>query len=489
MQLSEIIKGVTPLKIKGPRAIDIKGITSDSRAVKKGYMFAAIKGNNLDGSRFIRDAVTKGAVCIVSEDAIEGGRASLIEVKDVRSAYAKLCANFFKHPSQKIKVIGITGTNGKTTTAFLIQAILKKCGYKCGRITTIDYAAGRKRLDALNTTPDAVLLQEMLKDMADEKFDYCVMEASSHALHQKRTDSVKFHSAVFTNLSREHLDYHAGMDEYFLCKKKLFDQLTKKDNAIVNLDDEYGRKLLSGIKSNVISYGFGKEAKVRAENAESTAGGSSLLLVTPKGSMNISTSLIGRHNIYNILAAVSAALPEKINMNVVKKAIDEFKAPAGRLQAINTADAGISVYVDYAHTDDALEKVLSSLSALKRKRIITVFGCGGDRDKTKRPRMGKVAVRFSDFVIITSDNPRSEDEYEIISQIEKGIPKDFKNYLIMIDRKEAIDKAIQMAKDGDIILIAGKGHETYQIFKDRKVHFNDKEVASSALREKRKCLL
>jgi len=497
MLLKEVINDIDIVKIQGPRDIDIKGVVCDSRKVREDFIFVAIKGNNLDGHKFIKEALDKGAACIIvvgnergptsfiSCQINERGRASFIKVHDTRKAYAKLCSNFYKNPSKRLKVIGITGTNGKTTTTYLIEAILKKAGASCGRITTIDYNIGAKVLNASNTTPDAGLLQELLKDMADENINYCVMEVSSHALHQNRANSVRFHSAMFTNLSKEHLDYHGTMDEYFFCKKRLFEQLKEENYAVINIDDRYGKRLIPTVICNVISYGFSKEARVKAGGVKITIKGSNFLLFTPEGKIEIRTPLIGRHNIYNVLAAVSLALEEGVDLNTIKETISEFKPPPGRMQMINNSCDGFSVYVDYAHTDDALGNVLACLATLKKERIITVFGCGGDRDKAKRSRMGKISAKFSDFVIITNDNPRGENPADIIEQIKKGIPGDFKNYLTIEDRKQAIEKAIQMAKENDIILIAGKGHETYQIFKDRRIHFDDREVARRCLQLKK----
>lgn len=483
MQLKEVIKYINTVKIEGSENLDIKGVVCDSRRVKRNFIFVAIKGTQQDGCNFIKDAIRRGATCIVG-DALQGAtlqhknshKHCKILVEDARKAYAKLCSNFFKKPSYKLKVIGITGTNGKTTTAYLIEAILKKGGYTCGRIGTIDYSLGARTISATNTTPDAGIIQRLLRDMVNSNLNYCIMEVSSHALHQERTDGVRFHSAIFTNLSREHLDYHSNMDEYFLCKKKLFEQLNKKNYAVINIDDVYGKRLLADVGSKVINYGFGKEAKIRVEKEKITIKGSNFLLITPKGKIEIETSLVGRYNIYNILAAISLTLKEGISLDIIKDAISEFNPPPGRLQMVNPGN-DFYIYVDYAHTEDALGKVLECLLALKKNRIITVFGCGGDRDKEKRPRMGKVAAKFSDFAIITNDNPRSEEPADIIEQIKKGIPSNYKNYLAVEDRKQAIEKALKMAKRDDIVLIAGKGHETYQIFKDKKIHFNDREIA------------
>ncbi|MFH0732214.1 MAG: UDP-N-acetylmuramoyl-L-alanyl-D-glutamate--2,6-diaminopimelate ligase [Candidatus Omnitrophota bacterium] len=361
---------------------------------------------------------------------------------------------------------------------------MEKAKRPCGRITTIDYNAGAKSVQAGNTTPGAEILNKLFSDMLEAKLQYCVMEVSSHALHQKRTLSIKFNSAAFTNLSPEHLDYHKTMDEYFLCKKILFDQLDAKKGAIVNIDDKYGKKLASLIKRRMITYGFSEGSNVKASKADTSVNGTSFLLSTPKGETKIHTSLIGRHNIYNILCAVSLALNEGIALDVIKEAAQEFRAPCGRLDKVKP-DNKINVYVDYAHTDDALEKVLICLAQIKKTRLITVFGCGGDRDKTKRARMGKVAANLSDIVIITSDNPRSENPKDIINQIKEGIPADFKNYIIEQDRARAIKKAIGIAKKGDIVLIAGKGHETYQILKNKVIPFNDKRIAQKCLRLKK----
>ncbi|MBN1405559.1 MAG: UDP-N-acetylmuramoyl-L-alanyl-D-glutamate--2,6-diaminopimelate ligase [Candidatus Omnitrophica bacterium] len=481
MQLKKITEGVNVESIDGSDEIDISGITCDSRKVGRGFAFVAIKGNNLDGNKFIKDAVENGAICIISESKPQDKyNVTTVTFKDIRAAYAALCANFYGNPSRELKIIGITGTNGKTTTAYLIESLLKKANYKCGRIGTIDYSTGSRAFPALNTTPDAGILQALFKEMLDDKTDYCVMEVSSHSLHQGRVDSIKFHSAVFTNLSKEHLDYHKTPEEYFLSKKKLFDGLTEKDYAVINMGNIYGTILMPAVKSKTITYGFNKNAKIRAKDEVISLKGSEFFLITPKGEARISTSLVGRYNIYNILAAVSVAQEEGVDLNKIKEAIAEFDPPPGRLELVNPR-GDFYVYVDFAHTDDALRKVLASLSVLTKGRIITVFGCGGDRDKTKRPRMGRIASRLSDFVIITSDNPRSEDPIDIIEQIKQGMLPDFKDYLAIEDREKAIKEAIKMAKKDDIVLIAGKGHETSQIYKDKTIAFDDREIARQAL--------
>ncbi|NQT90130.1 MAG: UDP-N-acetylmuramoyl-L-alanyl-D-glutamate--2,6-diaminopimelate ligase [Candidatus Omnitrophica bacterium] len=487
MKLNKLLEGVELTAIKGNRYTEINGIYYDSKQLKPEGLFFAVKGAKLNGVDFIDEAIERGAVCIVCEDDfITYKSVGKVLVKDVRKACATIANNFYKRPSQKLNAIGITGTNGKTTTLCLIQAILKQSGKKCGAIGTISYELGERRIPATNTTPSAIMLQMFMHEMVEAQIPYCVMEVSSHSIHQRRVDGINFKTAIFTNLSREHLDYHKDMQEYFDVKKRLFDMLESNGHAIVNADDEFGKKIVEGVreaaKARVLTYAIAAEADIKAFDIRSTINGSFFKVKHPAGTLELKTPLIGEYNIYNILAAVSFAISEEVGFGYIKEAIASFNGAPGRLQKIDSGQ-GFSVFVDYAHTDDALMNVLSTLKKVAKSRVITVFGCGGERDRTKRPRMGKVASDLADYVIITSDNPRSEDPKSIIEEIVKGLPKDFKDYKTCTCRKKAIESSIAMAKEEDIILIAGKGHESYQVLKDTVVSFDDRKVAEEALEQ------
>jgi UDP-N-acetylmuramoyl-L-alanyl-D-glutamate--2,6-diaminopimelate ligase len=380
-----------------------------------------------------------------------------------------------------MNVVGITGTNGKTTITYLIEAILRRLNKNCGVIGTVNYRYKGTAVIAKNTTPGPVELQSVLRDMADAGVEYVAMEVSSHALDQQRIEGTSFHSAIFTNLTQDHLDYHGNLKNYFSAKAKLFQGLKACSLAVINNDDAYGRRLKAMTSAEVVTYGIESESDVTARDIEMDVSGTRFTVVGSGLKMKCVTRLIGRHNVYNLLAAIAWALKEKIPQEAIQSAIGQFESVPGRLQRIEGA-GGVSVFVDYAHTEDALKNVLQSFSQLPHRRIITVFGCGGERDKTKRPKMGAVVTKLSDHAIITNDNPRSEDPERIIADIREGIKKN--NYQVIQDRYEAIKSALTMAQEGDIVLIAGKGHEDYQIFKDKTIHFDDGETVRSCLKSK-----
>ena len=388
---------------------------------------------------------------------------------------------FYGNPSQAVKTIGITGTNGKTTVSYVIEAILKQAAKKSGVLGTINYRVGNKILPSVNTTPGLIDNQQFLFDLAKQNIPYCIMEVSSHALDQGRVDMIDFQTAVFTNLTSDHLDYHKNTKNYFQAKAKLFTKLAPRASAVVNVDDEYGRRLVTMTKGKVLTYGWKQKADIAVKNIRPSLSGSTFLLQTPRGAQEIKTPLIGFHNIYNLLAAAGAAYADGISLEDIKTAIEKFSNVPGRLEKIETK-RGYHVFVDYAHTEDGLKNVLSSFKEISPARIILVFGCGGDRDKTKRPKMGRIAGELADFTIVTSDNPRSEDPQAIVDQVVKGFSKSV--YKVILDREEAIREALRSANKGDIVLIAGKGHEDYQIFKDKKIHFDDREVVRNILSEK-----
>ena len=472
---------------------EIKGVTSDSRKVKAGFIFVAVKGNDFDGHAFIAEAIRKGARTIISQAG--SGRLpvnkkiTFIEAADTRRLLAELMAEFHGQPSEKLKVVGITGTNGKTTVSYLIEAILKSAHFNPAVIGTINYRFNNKIFIPGNTTPGPERLQPLLAQMQKSKVDYVITEVSSHALDQARVEAVKFIAGIFTNLTRDHLDYHHDLNSYFTAKSKLFTGLRKNNFAIINLDDAHSTKLIKLTKAYVVTYGRLNEcADVIVGNPSFSLGGTELFLRFSQHArkcfslgykkLKMSTSLIGEHNLYNIQAAVAFALTQGIKPEIIKEAIRAFRGVPGRLERIPTG-RGFYVFIDYAHTEDALANVIKSLRPLCKGRICVVFGCGGNRDKTKRPKMGSVVSRLADMAIITTDNPRSEEPGKIVDDIVKGIKK--KNYRVIINRRQAIKEALSQASNNDIILIAGKGHEDCQIFKDRIIHFDDREVVCKYL--------
>lgn len=480
MKLKDILKDIRFKASADVSRLDVRSIADDSRAVSAGSLFIAKKGYSQDGARFIADAIKNGARAIMAEEDFTAPQGVVkILVRDTRSALPVIADNFCSHPSAKLKVIGITGTNGKTTITYLLESIIKAAGSEAGVIGTINYRLKNKVLPAKNTTPGPLELQELLADMVKTEIGYAVMEVSSHSLDQGRVDRIFFDAAIFTNLTGDHLDYHKTMAGYFKAKKRIFEKLKKGGTAILNGDDKKVTSLKRSLK-NAIVYGTKKNADVKAEDIKLSMNGTSFTVKMRRKSFRIETRLIGMHNVSNILAATAAAMALKIPASAIVKGIARLAAIPGRLEAVE-AGQPFKVFVDFAHTEDALFNVLSLLREIASRRIVTVFGCGGNRDRTKRPRMGKVACKFSDHVIITSDNPRSEEPGDIASEIEDGVRGAFSNYDIIVDRHEAIAKALEVAEKGDIVIIAGKGHETYQIIKDRTLAFDDRMVVKNLL--------
>lgn len=474
MRIEELIKLIEKRKISG--------ITSNSKLVKKGFVFVAVKGAKDDGGRFIAEALSRGArfiVCDPTLRAAKSGREVFIKVKDTRLALSRLASSFYRNPSAKIKVIGVTGTNGKTTVTYLLEALLKEARLVPAVIGTVNYRFKGQAIPAKNTTPGALELQSMLAQMVKRGVDYAAMEVSSHALAQERTGNIDFHSAIFTNLTQDHLDYHKTLDNYFQAKTKLFKNMSPESFVVLNNDDSYGVKLKKITPAKIITYGIRNKAVVMAKDIRFDTRFTEFNLCFREKTTRFRIKLIGRHNVYNVLAAASWGLKQGLNLKIIKSAFEKFSSVPGRLERIDS-EKGFSVFIDYAHTDDALKNVLCALRQLSPKRIITVFGCGGERDRLKRPKMGRVVSRLSDFAIVTNDNPRSEQPGAIASQIEKGIMKD--NYCVVLDRRKAIRKSLSMAKAGDIVLLAGKGHESYQILKDKTIHFKDQEEVKICLR-------
>jgi len=462
--------------------LEIKGITSNSQEIRKGFLFVAIKGNRQDGNDYIPEAVSRGAGIIVVEKKFPRikvpPKVVFLIVNDCRKFFAQATHNFYGTPSNKIKVIGITGTNGKTTVSYLIEAMAKEAGDDCGVIGTINYRFKNRITLAKNTTPGAGELQGMLKKMLSQKVKYCAMEVSSHALDQDRVAGINFSYAIFTNLTQDHLDYHQNLEKYFLAKTKLFCALPAVAKAIINNDDPYSRRLKRLTRAKVLTYGIRNRSEIMAKKINFGLHSTEFSLVAPNFNIRLKTNLVGSYNVYNILAAVAWGMVEKLPMRKIKSAIEKFKNVPGRLERVYCAQ-GLNILVDYAHTPDALLNVLGALRPLVKGKIFVIFGCGGERDKLKRPLMGKVATELADYAIITSDNPRSENPIKIIKDIVKGIEKS--NYCLISDRKKAIRKGLSLINNHDCLLIAGKGHENYQILKDKVLSFNDRKVVCECL--------
>lgn len=480
-------------ELLGSPEAEVTGISYDSRKVEGGSLFAAIPGEHVDGHAFIKNAVDAGATVVLAARRSDVTVPQII-VKDIRAALSKISDAFYGSPSKRMTVVGVTGTNGKTTTAYLLESVFKEAGVIPGVIGTINYRYNGKVFDAPNTTPQAPDLHRILKEMADSGVTHCAIEVSSHSLEQKRVADCAFSAGVFTNLTHDHLDYHKTMEEYFRCKSKLFKML--RDSAgisVINTDDEWGRVLKRDYPAS-ITYSLKKGADVHPLEYSLLDGATEALVVTPAGLVEVSSHLAGEYNLQNILAAVSVAYGLGISPSDIGKGVNSLERVPGRLEKIEAnGRKNFRAYVDYAHTGDALERALAALRRISSGRIITVFGCGGNRDRLKRPKMGEVSARLSNISIITSDNPRDEDPLEIIKEVEAGMkgvkrrsPEDTavdNGYFVIPERTEAIRKAVAIAGDGDTILVAGKGHEDYQIVKGRKSHFNDFEELNAAIKE------
>jgi len=489
MRLEKIICDLEEVeKIEGEVGVEIRGICYDSRKADKDFLFVAIKGFKEDGHKFIPDAYKKGVrAFVIEKEGYFFPDVTWIKVSSSRKALARISNIFYGFPSRELKVVGITGTNGKTTLTYLLQSIFNRTGVKTGRLSTINYDVGGKIHPAIATTPESLDLQMFLKEMLDRGVSHVFMEVSSHSLVLHRVDGVDFRWAVFTNLSPEHLDFHRSMEDYFKAKLKLFRMMLPDRRALVNLDDSYGKRILKQVRCPVVTYGIKNNAdyKVTDFNVE---GSRTCFKVKIRGKEEkFRIFLPGIHNIYNALAALALAVEEGVDIEIIKKGLENVRRVPGRLERIENK-AGFNIYVDYAHTPSSLEQVLDNLQRLKKGRLIVVFGCGGDRDPYKRPVMGKIAFRMADYVVVTSDNPRSEDPLKIILDIEKGMKEEGAkrdiDYTIIPDRKEAIKFALGRLRENDTLLVAGKGHEKVQIFKDKIVPFDDREVTRRLLKER-----
>ena len=488
MQLKTLAGAIAVRQVIGPLDRAVESIAYDSRRVQRNGLFVALRGERNDGHEFTGQAIEKGASVIVAEREEKNPRVTCLVVENTRSALADLAATFYGQPARRLKLAAVTGTNGKTTTTFLIKHICEKAGLRCGLIGTVRYEIGERVLPAARTTPESLDLQELLAQMANASCRAAAMEVSSHALAQERIRGLEWDVAVFTNLTQDHLDYHGTMENYFESKAKLFTQLAQQQKkrepvAVVNMDDRYGEQLLDKIdkKISVITFGMGVRADFRASNYRMEFGGTSYQLDARGKSYLVRVPLIGRFNVANSMAALAAANALGLNLREAVLSLGKSPQVPGRLEMV-PAKRQFQVFVDYAHTPDALVNVLKTLRELEPGRLITVFGCGGDRDRQKRPLMGRIADQNADYSIITSDNPRKEDPNAIISEIEKGFGSD--RYEKVAERAEAIARAIALAQPRDIILIAGKGHETYQEFADHTVPFDDIQVARRAIEDR-----
>jgi len=460
-------------------ALEVLGVAHDSRRVKPGWVFVAIRGEQRDGADFVDDALARGAVAIVAERPLKLSRTvPLFVVPDARRALAALASHFYGRPSRRLKVIGVTGTNGKTTTTFMLRSIVEAAGHRCGLMGTIMYDTGRRVLPASITTPESVDVQEFLAEMVAEGIEYAAMEVSSHALCMRRVDFVRFAAAVFTNISEEHMDYHRSMNAYMQAKSLLFRRLGPADAAVINASDPAGKFMAASTCARVVWYGRGKDVQISATIDRASLGGIEMTLNTPRGSADISLPLIGDHNVENAMAAAGAALALGLGLEAIRDGLRNMPPVPGRLEKV-PCEKPVTVLVDYAHTDRALDAVLTGLRRFATKRILVVFGAGGDRDRTKRPRMGRVAERGADVVWVTSDNPRSEEPMAIIQEIVSGM-KHRSRVRIQPDREVAIGEALHAAEPGDIVLIAGKGHERTQRFRDTVIPFDDREAVRRA---------
>ncbi|MCJ7686587.1 MAG: UDP-N-acetylmuramoyl-L-alanyl-D-glutamate--2,6-diaminopimelate ligase [Desulfobacteraceae bacterium] len=491
MRLNQLIDGMEIVDFQGDPDLEITHISYDSRAIGPGALFVALKGHAQDGHHFIGASISKGALAVVSELPLRPrafpnkNGVAMIQVPDSREALSRLAVRFFDSPFKQMNLIGITGTNGKTTTSYLLESILVAAGRKPGVIGTINYRFPGHVREAPVTTPESLDLMQILREMADSAVSDVVMEVSSHSLDQGRVRGCPFRVAILTNISRDHLDYHRSMEAYFEAKALLFKSLAEQGDgdparAVINADDPRGKELIKLTDAQVMTYGMGKECDVRAEDVNVSRAGLTAKLITPKGEAEIGSALIGEFDIHNIMAAAAGALSMGIDLKSICSGLRLPKGVPGRLEQVRNKRA-LALVVDYAHTPDALLKALGAVKLLTEGRVLTVFGCGGDRDKGKRKAMGRVAGLQSDMVFITSDNPRTEDPGAIAAQIEEGvIESGLKDYILDLDRENAIQRAVKMAHNGDLVLIAGKGHETYQITGKEKKAFDDRVVAARA---------
>lgn len=500
MTLQELIATVEVTTTAGDLTVEVLDVTDDSRLVKPGSLFVAIKGEHVDGHRFLSQVQGQGAVGVVVEEqggdvrSAQGkGPFPCICVPNSRKALGLLAARFRHTPSARLTMIGVTGTNGKTTVTHLAKSLLEGNGHSVGLLGTVGYVFGSHRHVASHTTPGAVHLQAMLGEMVEAGVDVAVMEVSSHALAMDRVAGCEFDIVVFTNLTQDHLDYHSTFEQYFLAKQRLFTDFvgnqykTKPKRAVINRDDPSSAELLKSCRIPVWTFGISQPSDIQAEHIQLSMTGTTFSVKTPCGPLYIQSQLVGEHNVSNMLAAIGIGMAMGLTPEMLERQLASVTNVPGRFERIQEGQP-FAVVVDYAHTEDALTRLLAAAKVIKQGRVITIFGCGGDRDPGKRPKMGSVAVRESDLVFLTSDNPRTENPELILQQIEQGIRalpvEDRCPYEVISDRAQAIKRAIDVARTGDLVLIAGKGHEDYQILGTEKIHFDDREVAREAIRQR-----
>jgi UDP-N-acetylmuramoyl-L-alanyl-D-glutamate--2,6-diaminopimelate ligase len=481
MTLADLLARLPGAEASADPRLPVSHVTHDSRMVQPGSMFVAIRGLAADGNQFVDAALRKGAAVVVSEAPAPPGM-PWVRVPDARAALALFSAAALGDPSRSLELVGVTGTNGKTTTAYLIDAALRAQGKTVGLLGTVQYRIGERVAEAVRTTPEASDLQALFREMVDAGCSHAVLEVSSHSLELKRVHGCEFAVAVFTNLTRDHLDFHGDMSRYFAAKRILFDSLLREDGwAILNADDDRTEGLAATARGHVWTYGLDRPADLRARDVILSLEGTRFHVDSPAGSFEVQTPFLGRFNVSNLLAAFGAALALGVPPETAIAGLRSLAGVPGRLERV-AAGQDFTVVVDYAHTDDALKNLLETVRELGPRRIITVFGCGGDRDKTKRPLMGAVAARLSDVVVVTSDNPRSEPPESILEEIQRGMNGTRRAQRhVIVDRREAIGRALGMAGPGDAVVIAGKGHETYQVLRDRTIPFDDRQVARDAL--------
>lgn len=494
MNLKDILCGTETYEIKGETGQEITGLSLDSRKIYEGYLFAAIRGEKSDGHQFIENAVNDGAVAVLCERIPQNtkGGVTYIKVDDASFALAKIASNFYNNPSSDLYLAGVTGTNGKTTLTYLLESVWRKQNRTPGLIGTIENRYAGISDSSIMTTPDSIELSKLLYRMKNAGVDNVCMEVSSHSIERKRVHGCHFDCAVFTNISQDHLDYHGTFENYFNSKKKFFTEILEKSEksskvAVINMDDSYGRNIASETTVDKLTYSVvSSKADIYATDVRFLEDRILANIHTPWGNFDLESFLIGRHNLYNLLAAISVSANQTGDIALVRESFSGRLVIPGRLEKVEN-ESGLNVFVDYAHTPDALENILETVRPLTNGKLITVFGCGGDRDRGKRPKMGKIGYEMSDIAIITSDNPRTESPLEIIRDIEQGIEKTTdKNYLVIQNREEAIREAIKIAGSDDFVVIAGKGHEDYQIIGEKKLHFDDRETARRYIKEKEK---
>ena len=483
MLLRQLLAQIPGIEWTGDAAAEVRGISYDSRSVQKADLFVAIQGEKADGVRFIADAVLNGAIAVAAERKIDPGpQAVAITVPDARKFLAEISRNFYGDPSAQLKIAGITGTKGKTTTSYLMESIYRCAGLRSCLAGTIEMKIGDHRFHSSHTTPESSDLMKFLRQAVDENCTHGAIEVSSHALELRRVYKTRFAVGVFMNLTHDHLDFHGDMETYFKAKRILFSADNGLESAVINTDDPYGKRLASEVQMPVLRFGFNEAAEIRALAYKSNSDGTDMECETPAGRIQFRLHLVGRPNVYNVMAATGASLCLGLDPEAIRAGVESLRGVPGRMELVD-AGQDFSVIVDYAHSPDSLQNLLETVRQLPHKKLIVVFGCGGDRDRTKRPVMGEIAAKMSDFVFATSDNPRTENPLDILMEIEPGLRRGTAPYTIVPDRREAIASAISMAKRGDAVVIAGKGHENYQIIGSRVIPFDDRTLARELILE------